>query len=308
MSKIFKDKLITNPFALLDLGAVIDLWANVKYYDKPIYCETEKIEGIIFKGCAMLGETTYSIDIVNDFLAEYSLEIKEKMTNDQITTFYNKKTDTFVIVHKPAQPFANRVVTDYASVFAYWIFHTNTPQIFRRIQMTKTIIDYLNKNHCGSKIHLQGYSLGGYSVCNTFVKIGSSYRDKIERVITYNSITNCRIPLGGYLSGPLKEEFGKKVIHKRIEQDISTTGLYFIRQNAHVVTYRIKPSKIDFSELSGQTIYKTYGELNITGIAAKFYFTHRLENFVDGQPYALHYVSHNDIDEPCINRVEDASV
>ena len=65
-------------------GTMIDLWANVKYYEKPIYCDTEKIEGVIFKGRAMLGETTYSVDIVNDFLASYSLEIKEKMTNDQI--------------------------------------------------------------------------------------------------------------------------------------------------------------------------------------------------------------------------------
>ena len=211
-----------------------------------------KVDGKLIKAAYLLSLDGINPDMVakiNKFLSTFGYEFMCNMSSFEVYTFFNKEKNEYRILHKGPLSHEADLLKDMMSYGLYLLLRYNTPHVKTRAKITEKIVQHIcesnsfmstvsgNNNHSCLRIHLAGYSYGGYTISYAFTCLPEELRDKINSVTTINTLTNIFSPLGGSLDKDVSNDYNSKVTHKRIAGDILSLPLLYSNQNAKVVTY-----------------------------------------------------------------------
>ena len=219
------------------------------------------------KAAYMIGDglTRKNIYKVNAYIADTGYVVEPDMSMEDITTFYNAKSNKYHISHKGTHLGSSTGAKDLRADTAFALFGYNTPHVKERLKNTEEIIDMINMRDPSAPVSMSSHSLGGHTSSFTMAQSDLVLK-RVDALDTFDTAAHPAYMAG--LNVPFHKQriLDDKVVHHRMTGDLVSKSMLY------------RPDGMPFGQTKSYKLANAYKGRPIS----RAFDAHSLDHFIEG--------------------------
>ena len=219
------------------------------------------------KSAYMIGDglTRKNIHKVNAYIADTGYVVEPDMSMEDITTFYNAKTNKYHISHKGTHLGSSTGAKDLRADTAFALFGYNTPHVKERLKNTEEIIDMINMRDPSAPVSMSSHSLGGHTSSYTMAQSDLVLK-RVDALDTFDTAAHPAYMAGLNVPFHKQQILDDKVVHHRMTGDLVSKSMLY------------RPDGMPFGQTKSYKLANAYKGRPIS----RAFDAHSLDHFIEG--------------------------
>ena len=219
------------------------------------------------KAAYMIGDglTRKNIYKVNAYIADTGYVVEPDMSMEDITTFYNAKSNKYHISHKGTHLGSSTGAKDLRADAAFALFGYNTPHVKERLKNTEEIIDMINMRDPSAPVSMSSHSLGGHTSSYTMAQSDLVLK-RVDALDTFDTAAHPAYMAGLNVPFHKQQILDDKVVHHRMTGDLVSKSMLY------------RPDGMPFGQMKSYKLANAYKGRPIS----RAFDAHSLDHFIEG--------------------------